>query len=82
MKMVELSQATSALSRLIDAIEQGREREIIISRDGRPVAKLVSLQTALVERRLGLARGAFEVPETIDARSEEIAKRFSTGGDS
>jgi len=81
MHMVELSQATTTLSRLIDAIEKGREREIIISRGGRPVAKLVSLQTTPVGKRLGVATGAFEVPDTIDTHNPEIAKQFPAVGD-
>lgn len=39
MLAVNTLQAKSSLSRLVEAIEQGREREIIIARNGRPVAK-------------------------------------------
>ncbi|WP_408256389.1 type II toxin-antitoxin system Phd/YefM family antitoxin [Paraburkholderia xenovorans] len=41
MDTVKISQAKSTLSRLVDAIEPGREREIVITRGGRPVARLV-----------------------------------------
>jgi len=82
MNVVKISQAKATLSRLVDAIEHGRECEIVITRGGRPVAKLVSLQTTLVRKRLGVAKGAFEVPDTIDVHNEEIAKRFPTGGNS
>ncbi len=41
MPSVNMLQAKSSLSRLVEAIEQGREREIVIARNGRPAAKLV-----------------------------------------
>jgi len=34
-------EAKSSLSRLVEALEQGEEQEIIIARNGRPAAKLV-----------------------------------------
>lgn len=40
MHTVNMLQAKSSLSRLVEAIEQGEEREIIIARNGRPAAKL------------------------------------------
>ena len=50
MHAVNMLQAKSNLSRLVEAIELGDEREIIIARNGRPVAKadlLVSFFKAL-----------------------------------
>jgi len=38
-------EAKSSLSRLVDAIDQGREKEIVIARNGKPVAKLVPPDT-------------------------------------
>ena len=40
MPSVNMLQAKSSLSRLVEAIEQGQEREIVITRNGRPAAKL------------------------------------------
>jgi antitoxin (DNA-binding transcriptional repressor) of toxin-antitoxin stability system len=37
MQTVNMLQAKSSLSRLVEAIEQGQEREIVIARNGRPV---------------------------------------------
>lgn len=36
---INMLQAKSTLSRLVEAIEQGREHEIIIARNGRPAAR-------------------------------------------
>ena len=77
---VNILQAKSSLSRLVEAIEQGHEREILIARNGRPAAKLVPLETGPASKRIGIAKGLFEVPEDIDAHNEEVAKLF-LGGD-
>ena len=77
MQTVNMLQAKSSLSRLVEAIEQGKESEIIIARNGRPAAKLVPLNTPQAGGRLGIAKGKFEVPESIDAHNEEVAKLFS-----
>ena len=41
MHPVNMLQAKSNLSRLVEALEQATERKIIITRNGRPAAKLV-----------------------------------------
>ncbi len=74
MQAVNMLQAKSSLSRLVEAIEQGQEREIIIARNGRPAAKLVPTDTVPIGQRIGVAKGKFEVPDTIDARNEEVAR--------
>lgn len=75
MQAVNMLQAKSSLSRLVEAIEQGQEREIVIARNGRPAAKLVPIDTVPPVQRIGVAKGKFEVPETIDALNEEVTKR-------
>ncbi|MBS0354735.1 MAG: type II toxin-antitoxin system Phd/YefM family antitoxin [Proteobacteria bacterium] len=79
MQAVNMLQAKSSLSRLVEAIEQGQEREIIIARNGRPVAKLVPMDTVQVEQRIGVAKDKFEVPDSIDAHNEEVARLFMGG---
>lgn len=69
-------QAKSSLSRLVEDIEQGKEREIIIARNGRPAAKLVPLDESGSGLRIGVAKGAFEVPDSIDACNAEVARLF------
>lgn len=79
MQAVNMLQAKSSLSRLVEAIEQGREREIVIARNGRPAAKLVPMDTVPLGKRIGVAKGRFEVPDTIDTHNEEIARLFMGG---
>ena len=80
MQPVNMLQAKSSLSRLVEAIEQGREREIVIARNGRPAAKLVPVDAVPTGKRLGVAKGLFEVPDDIDAHNEEVLRLFM-GGD-
>jgi len=76
MQPVNMLQAKSSLSRLVEAIEQGQEREIVIARNGRPAAKLVPIDPAPAGKRIGVAKGAFEVPDDIDAHNAEVARLF------
>ena len=79
MHAVNMLQAKSSLSRLVEAIEQGDEREIVIARNGRPAAKLVPMETSQPGQRIGVAKGAFEVPDDIDSSNSEVAQLFLGG---
>ena len=78
MRSVNMLEAKSTLSRLVEAIESGKEQEIIIARNGRPAAKLVPIDSRPA-KRLGIAKGRFDIPDTIDAHNDEIARRFLLG---
>ncbi|HMX15123.1 MAG TPA: type II toxin-antitoxin system Phd/YefM family antitoxin [Thauera aminoaromatica] len=80
MQSVNMLQAKSSLSRLVEAIESGREREIVIARNGRPAARLVPMESASMGPRIGVAKGRFEVPDDIDASNEDVARLFLAGG--
>ena len=82
MQAVNMLQAKSSLSHLVDAIEQGQEREIVIARNGRPAAKLVPIDRMPQGQRIGIAKGMFEVPDDIDAHNDEVAQLFMGGGQS
>jgi antitoxin (DNA-binding transcriptional repressor) of toxin-antitoxin stability system len=77
MQPVNMLQAKSSLSRLVEAIENGREREIIIARNGRPAARLVPIENPSAGQRIGIAKGKFDVPESIDTHNDEVARLFS-----
>jgi len=76
MHAINMLEAKSTLSRLVQQVEQGHEREIIISRNGRPAAKLVALDYTPSAQRLGLAKGKFTVPDVIDTHNAEVAALF------
>ena len=79
MQTVNMLQAKSSLCRLVEAIEQGQAREIVIARNGRPAAKLVPMDTVLSGQRIGVAKGRFEVPDSIDAHKDDVGRLFMAG---
>ena len=79
MSIVNMLEAKSNLSRLVEAVESGREQEIIIARNGRPAARLVAIAPVKAGKRIGVAKGKFTVPEDIDTDSEAIAALFEGG---
>lgn len=77
MPSVNMLEAKTHLSRLVEAIEQGTQREIIIARNGRKVARLVPLEQTESSRRIGVAKGKFVLPDDIDADNDVITKLFA-----
>ena len=75
-RMVNMLEAKTHLSRLVEAIETGAVTEVVIARNGRPVARLTALPGPQRPRRLGVARGQFTVPESIDGANPLIAELF------
>jgi antitoxin (DNA-binding transcriptional repressor) of toxin-antitoxin stability system len=77
MPTINMLEAKSSLSRLVQAIESGEHSEIIIARNGRPAAKLVPLVSPSDGlARLGVAKGKFIVPDSIDRHNEDVARMF------
>jgi len=76
MPIVNMLEAKSNLSRLVEAVESGAEKEIIIARNGRPAARLVPVQQPAAGKRIGVAKGKYVIPETIDEENPLIEKLF------
>jgi prevent-host-death family protein len=62
---VNVYAAKAQLSRLLDRAAKGEE--VVITRHGRPVAKLVPAGSARSERRLGALRGRIRIGKDFDA---------------
>jgi prevent-host-death family protein len=62
---VSVYDAKTNLSRLLDRAASGEE--IVITRNGRPVAKLVAAVAARKPRKLGLLKGRIRVGKGFDA---------------
>jgi len=77
MKAVNIHQAKTELSKLVERAEAGEE--IIIARAGRPVAKLVALSKTRSPRRLGLLDGKFKIPDDFNAPLPESVLRAFEG---
>ena len=76
MPIVNMLEAKSNLSRLVEAVETGAEKEVVIARNGRPVARLVPIRAAAKGKRIGVAKGKFRVPDDIDALTPLIEELF------
>ena len=77
MRTVNMHDAKTNLSRLVEDIESGRETEIAIARNGKTVARLIPIERSPIEKRVGIARGRFVLPDRIDALDKEIEDLFS-----
>lgn len=78
MNPVNMLEAKTKLSKLVEAVESGAETEIVIARNGKPAAKLVPLDAVPRKKiRLGLLAGKyppmdFEAFQAMDAEIEAM----------
>jgi prevent-host-death family protein len=80
MTTVNMLDAKSNLSRLVQAVESGETDEVVIARNGVPAARLVPIARCPTGQRIGVARGRFEVPDDIDGSNAEVAALLRGGG--
>lgn len=74
MRILNIHEAKTHLSKLIEAVESGEE--IIIAKAGKPVAKLVPIAGHPL-RTPGSMKGKFVVPEDFDAPlPDEVLETF------
>lgn len=78
---INMLEAKSSLSKLVADLEAGVVAEVIIARNGRPAARLLPLAPAAADRsrRIGVARGRFEVPAKPGSSAvddDEITRLF------
>jgi prevent-host-death family protein len=73
MDMVNVHEAKTHLSRLLERVSRGEE--IVIAKDGHPVAKLIAI--APLERKPGRLKGRIRIGKNFDAPLPKgIAKAF------
>lgn len=72
---VNIHQAKTHLSKLLERVALGEE--VIIAKAGRPVAKLIPIDTKPKNRTLGSAKGEFVVPDDFnDPLPKEVEDLF------
>ncbi|HQR89550.1 MAG: prevent-host-death protein [Caulobacter sp. 12-67-6] len=77
MLIVNMHDAKSQLSKLVDAVESGETDEVVIARNGRPAARLVPMTLARrTPVRIGIAKGLFAAPADPNAQDAEVAALF------
>jgi prevent-host-death family protein len=72
--MTNIHQAKTQLSRLIERALAGEE--VIISKAGKPLAKLVPYAYERQPRRLGMLKGKIRIARDFDELPEELAAAF------
>ena len=66
MQTVNIHEAKTQFSRLVDAAASGEE--IVIAKAGKPAARLVPMERAKVTRRFGGLKGKVRIADDFDAQ--------------
>ena len=74
MSTVNILEAKTHLSRLVEDITSGAQRVITIARNGKPAARLVPIERHGI--KLGVLKGKYQIPLDIDVHNAEIAADF------
>lgn len=74
MKQVNVHEAKSQLSKLLEDVEAGER--VVIARAGEPVAVLSPYRTAIRKRRLGMFAGEATIHADFDELPADIAAAF------
>ena len=78
MRTINIHAAKTHFSRLVERAARGEE--IVMARDGRPLARLVPLAAPRRRRRLGLLKGKIKVAADFDAPlPAKVLRQFSAG---
>ncbi len=77
MQIVNIHEAKTNLSKLIEKTQKGEE--VIIARAGEPVAKLSAYKKKLKPRKAGILKGKIFVPDNFNDEDPEINKLFYEG---
>ena len=77
MRTVNIHEAKTQLSRLVDQAVKGEP--FVIAKAGKPLVKVMALETPAAPRRLGFLAGEIAVPDDFDTMGEaEIAALFGS----
>ncbi|HMS37177.1 MAG TPA: type II toxin-antitoxin system Phd/YefM family antitoxin [Arachnia sp.] len=75
MTTVNIHEAKTHLSRLLDAVAAGEP--VVIAKAGRPIARLVRVEAEAPARRIGFLTGLGSVPDDFDELgADEIVALF------
>ena len=75
MTKINIHDAKTRLSRLVEEVETGEE--IVIARAGKPVARLVPIKAKGILRRKGLLKGKIKISESFyQPLPEEVIAAF------
>ena len=76
MTQVNVLEAKNKLSHLIKMLESGEEDNIVIARNGIPVAQMVLYPKKKKKSIIGAAKGKFICPDDFKMYDDEVMKLF------
>jgi prevent-host-death family protein len=76
-KVINIRDAKAHLSRLVEQAALGKE--IVIAKAGKPMARLVPLQSAPRPKKFGLLKGNIKVPDDFNAPLDPAVLALFTG---
>lgn len=84
MLIVNMHDAKSRLSQLVEAVESGSQAEVIIARNGQPAARIVPIEPLDISKRIGggiafLGGFAAMSQDEFDEGNEDIVRLFTEG---
>ena len=79
MKFVNIHEAKTHLSRLLDEVSRGEE--VTIAKAGKPIARLVPVTTSRPTRTPGFLRGKIRMSDDFDAPLPDDIQRSFEGAD-
>lgn len=75
METINIHEAKTQLSKLVDQAVKGKP--FVIAKAGKPLVKVVALDTPVAPKRIGFLEGEISVPDDFDSMgSTEIAALF------
>jgi prevent-host-death family protein len=82
MKTINIHQAKTQLSRLVDEASKGEP--FVIAKAGKPMVKVIALGTPMGKevKRLGFMAGQISVPDDFDRMGQEEIEGLFAGGKS
>lgn len=79
MRLVNIHEAKTHLSRLIDQAAKGDS--FVIAKSGKPLVKVVAIDAPAAVKRLGFMNGMIDVPDDFDRMAaDEIEHLFDGAG--
>lgn len=79
MKSVNIHEAKTHLSRLLDEVSRGEE--VTIAKAGKPIARLVPITSSRPTRTPGFLRGKIRISNDFDAPLPDDVQRSFEGAD-
>ncbi|MGQ0773304.1 MAG: type II toxin-antitoxin system Phd/YefM family antitoxin [Pseudonocardiales bacterium] len=76
-KQVNVYEAKTQFSKLLEQVEAGDE--IVIARNGKPIARLVPLQRTAAPRQLGSLRGKIWMAPDFDEPDDQLTDLMENG---